>query len=221
MRKTILFNDNWHFIRKGAEMTVTLPHTWNAKDGTDGGNDYWRGTAVYTKSFAKPDMHADERVYIEFQGAAMIADVRLNGIELCHHEGGYSTFRADMTDALQERNLLVVSVDNSENDRVYPQKADFTFYGGLYRDVKLIVVPDEHFEIQDAGTPGIHVSSVLSEKLDSAVVTVKTLHNAKRVSIAVNGETKTVKDTAEFTIKQPRLWNGKKIPTYIYRHGQA
>ena len=215
MRNTILFNDNWHFIRKGAEMTVTLPHTWNAKDGTDGGNDYWRGTAVYTKSFAKPDMRAGERVYIEFQGAAMVADVRLNGVELCHHEGGYSTFRADMTDALQERNLLVVSVDNSENDRVYPQKADFTFYGGLYRDVKLIVVPGEHFEMRDAGTPGIHVSSVLSEKLDSAVVTVKTWHNAKRVSITVNGETKTVEDTAKFTIKQPRLWNGKKDP-YLY-----
>ena len=216
MRKIMDFNDSWTFQKGDSEIiSVTLPHTWNAKDGTDGGNDYWRGTAEYRKVFAKPELLPHERLFIEFQGAAMTADVSLNGQDLAHHEGGYSTFRADLTDALQQENRLLVRVDNGENDRVYPQKADFTFYGGLYRDVKLIVVPEEHFELIESGTPGIHVSTVLSDDLSQVTVTVRTWHNADQVTITVNGEEKTVKDTAEFVIDNPHLWNGKKDP-YLY-----
>ena len=123
MRTILNFNESWHFC-KTAEVPaslpaweqVTLPHTWNAKDGQDGGNDYWRGTAMYCKEFSKP---AHEGVAVlEFLGAAMTADVYLNGAHLAHHEGGYSTFRVDITEKLQEENLLCVAVDNSNNDRV-------------------------------------------------------------------------------------------------------
>ena len=130
MRHIIHFNENWTFNKPGeTAAAVSLPHTWNNVDGQDGGNDYWRGTATYSKAFAKPELRDGERCFIEFDGAAMTADVILNGRHLAHHEGGYSTFRADLTDALEENNLLVVTVDNSANDRVYPQMADFTFYG--------------------------------------------------------------------------------------------
>ena len=125
MRQIISFNDNWLFNKPGeAAEAVTLPHTWNAIDGQDGGNDYWRGTATYTKQFRKDDVGAlheapdGSRVYIEFKGAAMTADVILNGKHLAHHEGGYSTFRAELTEALEDENLLVVTVDNGVNDRV-------------------------------------------------------------------------------------------------------
>jgi len=214
--KRLSFHEYWIFQKPGCAFeAVTLPHTWNAKDGTDGGNDYYRGTCVYEKSFAKPALQDGEELWIEFRGAAMTADVSLNGRKLAHHEGGYSTFRVNLTEALAEENVLSVSVDNGKNDRVYPQKADFTFYGGLYRDVYLLIVPQEHFELAYYGTPGIKVTPVLSDDLKTATVTVQTWHNAESVEITVNGEAKPVRDTAEFVIKKPRLWNGLHDP-YLY-----
>ena len=175
MRQTISFNDNWLFAKPGeAAQIVTLPHTWNAVDGQDGGNDYWRGTATYTKHFPMPRIQPGERVFIEFNGAAMSAEVLLNGAFLTCHEGGYSSFRADMTELLQDENLLTVKVDNGENDRIYPQKADFTFYGGLYRDVNLIVVSEEHFELTESGTPGIKVTPEVRLRDREAYVMVET-----------------------------------------------
>ena len=150
MRKITLLNTDWKYVKSAADAAaafaasgeaVTLPHTWNAVDGQDGGNDYYRGTCWYTKKLEVPALEDGEEAWLEFTAAAMMADVYLNGEKLAHHEGGYSTFRVNLTDHLQAENELAVSVDNSDNDRVYPQKADFTFYGGLYREVNLIVVP--------------------------------------------------------------------------------
>ena len=216
MRKIIDFNADWHFNKPGeAIVTVTLPHTWNAVDGQDGGNDYWRGTATYSKNFISPLLADGEHCFIEFNGAAMTADVVLNGRHLVHHEGGYSTFRADLTDVLQDENLIVVTVDNSVNDRVYPQMADFTFYGGIYRDVNLIIVPEEHFELIEDGTPGIKVTPVVNLEAKCATVFVETWHNAPCVGITVNGETKTVEQNAEFEIENVHLWDGLNDP-YLY-----
>ena len=127
---------------------MNLPHTWNSIDGTDGKNDYYRGTCYYARYLNRPTLHSGEQLWLEITGAAMTASVCVNGEKLCTHEGGYSTFRVNLTDALtKEENQLSISVDNSKNDRVYPQKADFTFYGGLYRQVKLITVPAAHFAL--------------------------------------------------------------------------
>ncbi len=223
MRRIINFNDNWLFsVASGADAAlspdrqeVTLPHTWNAVDGQDGGNDYRRGTAEYHKTFDCPAHGEGERVFIEFDGAAMTAEVFLNGEKLCHHEGGYSAFRVELTDRLRDTNELCVLVDNSDNDTVYPQKADFTFYGGLYRDVKLIVVPAEHFELGYCGTPGIKVTPEVDLKNKTASVTVETWHNAKSVEITVDGQTQRVERTAVFTIENVRLWDGLDDP-YLY-----
>lgn len=228
MRTTVPWNHDWHFS-KTADIPavlpqdwvkVTLPHTWNAVDGQDGGNDYWRGTAVYCRAFDRPELERNGRAVLEFLGAAMIADVYVNGQHLAHHEGGYSTFRVDITEALREKNLLCVAVDNSENDRVYPQKADFTFYGGLYRDVNLICVPSAHFELCKDGTPGIKATPVVDLERKSAVVAVETWQNEGTVAITVNGETKLVPSVnghaqAEFVIENVRLWNGLDDP-YLY-----
>ena len=219
MRNTINFNKGWQFSKPNAEPeNVDLPHTWNAVDGQDGGNDYWRGTAAYRKTFAKP-VH-DGRVFLEFLGAAMTADVYVNGVHLAHHEGGYSTFRCDITDVLQEDNEVNVLVDNGVNDRVYPQKADFTFYGGLYRDVNLILVPETHFELLKNGTPGIKVTPIVADNLKSTVVTVETWQNGGVITYTVNGESKSAESVdghaaAEFVIEYVHLWDGVNDP-YLY-----
>ena len=94
MRKELVMNADWLFTDpKGQEIAVSLPHTWNDKDGQDGGNDYWRGTCVYRKKFQKPDFGADQRAYLEFRGVNASAKVELNGKEVGTHDGGYSTFR--------------------------------------------------------------------------------------------------------------------------------
>ena len=174
MRSTLNFNSHWQFTKPGAApVAVTLPHTWNAADGTDGGNDYFRGTCTYTKEFAAPAHADDEEVWLEFEGAAMTAVVTLNDQELTRHAGGYSTFRVNLTPALAAQNTLTVTVDNSANRTVYPQKADFTFYGGIYRDVHILIVPHSHFALDNHGAPALRVTPEVSDDLHSAAVTVE------------------------------------------------
>ena len=221
MRKNININKNWSFTGPdGHTAAVDLPHTWNNIDGQDGGNDYWRGTCVYEKSFPKPDFGADQRVYLEFQGVNASARVELNGQAVGAHDGGYSTFRWDVTDLLRAENALTVHVDNSVNDRVYPQKADFTFYGGIYRDVNLIVVSRCHFDLDYFGGPGLKVTPTV-EGSDGRV-RVETFHRAENAAVTVrllDGAGKTVAEgtgtDCTLTIAKVHLWEGVKDP-YLY-----
>lgn len=216
MRRITKLMEGWSFTLSGREtVTVDLPHTWNNVDGQDGGNDYFRGEGVYVKTFPKPELAENELCWIQFDGVNSECEVTLNGVALCAHEGGYSTFRKEITPLLRDENELTVKVTNAPNDRVYPQKADFTFYGGIYRDVSLVIVPAEHFELDHFGTPGIKVTAKPVEGYSKAEVVVETWHNAKSVAITVNGETKTVEKTAKFTIENVRLWNGTEDP-YLY-----
>ena len=225
MRKTININEGWRFLKADIPPetavnwasrgeTVTLPHTWNAVDGQDGGNDYHRGSCWYVRELTAAETQG-ECLFLEVNGAAMTAEVFLNGEKLCRHEGGYSAFRVDLTGKLAETNVLAIRVDNGDNDSVYPQKADFTFYGGLYRGVNVIAVPAGHFELLRDGTPGIKVTPVVDLENKSATVTVETWHNAASVDITVNGETKTVERAAEFVIENVHLWDGLDDP-FLY-----
>ena len=157
MRKTVLFNDNYIFEKEGVTEKVTLPHTWNAVDGQSA-SDYYRGECTYTKKFSRPELEAGEQLYLEVNGANSSSKVSLNGKLLASHDGGYSTYRVNLTHELLNENELQIKVDNSPNDHVYPQKADFTFYGGLYRDVKLITVPESHFDLGYYGGKGFYVT---------------------------------------------------------------
>ena len=221
MRKTQIINDNWLFrYHDGTETVLNIPHTWNAKDGQDGGNDYWRGTCVYEKKFSAPDYSPEERVYLQFDGVNASAAVTLNGSVVMTHDDGYSTFRCDITDHLKQENHLVVAVDNSVNDRVYPQKADFTFYGGIYRDVKLIIVNRHHFDLDHFGGPGIAVHAEVSGK--NASVWVRTWHNTENGVVSI-----TLKDAdgnavasgqgtdTEILLPNVHLWDGLEDP-YLY-----
>ncbi len=175
MRNLIHLNQDWRFIQKDAGLPQTLPedwqkidlpHSWNAVDGHDGNGSFDRGRYWYAKSFRTPRQPlAGGRVYVEFPAAGQQATVYVNGTEVAYHEGGYSLFRADVTDLCAEEgeNLLVVACSNENKSSVYPQAADFTFYGGLYRGVNLISVPAAHFDLDYFGGPGLQVTPVPCE----------------------------------------------------------
>lgn len=241
MREILNFNTKWAFTKDAAEIPkkmpekwywVTLPHSWNEIDGQDGGTDYYRGTCYYAKEIEKSELpevsqeNQGTQYYLELRGANSSADVYVNGKKLAHHDGGYSTWRVNITEALEEKNLFVIAVDNSANETVYPQNADFTFYGGLYRDVNIIAVGGSHFDLDYYGGPGIRVTPEIRDS-DARVEVEVYLTNAKEdqslvytikdAEGAVVGEVRTAaKDTkAVIEIPSVHLWNGKKDP-YLY-----
>ena len=222
MRNSICLNRNWTFYGpKGAPETINLPHTWNAVDGQDGGNDYWRGTCTYEKTFPMPEFDPEtQAVYLEFQGVNASADVELNGKAVMHHDGGYSTFRAEVTGLLQAENHMTVRVDNSVNDRVYPQKADFTFYGGIYRDVTLLVVSKHHFDLDYFGGPGLRITPAVEGA--AGKIRVESWTNTETPTVEVTltdagGNTVASGQGTDVTLEIPNvhLWDGVKDP-YLY-----
>lgn len=236
MRTQELFNSGWLFLRSDAGaafalahgVAVELPHTWNAQDGTDGGNDYYRGRCWYVKKFTPPTLTPGEQLWLQFDGAAMTAEVYCNGKRLTRHEGGYSTFRTELTDALEDgENLLAVSVDNGKNDSVYPQKADFTFYGGLYRNVWLLTVPQEHFALGCCGAPGIRVTPQVEGRRAEVTVEAWTenVPDGAEVTFTVDGGTRTASvlgghAETRFTLPEAHLWDGVDDP-YLYTASAA
>ena len=230
MRNILNINNGWVFVKDMTEAPasipqngeqIDLPHTWNGKDGQDGGNDYFRGTCCYAKKILKSELPSADRYYLEINGANSSADVYMNGKRLAHHDGGYSTWRVEITGTLREENVLVVLVDNAANDTVYPQTADFTFYGGLYRDVNIIAVPNTHFKLADWGTPGIHVTPVMNGT--NAKVSVKTYIAEQededqviyRILDADGDVVARQVDNGEFVIENVHLWDGMQDP-YLY-----
>ena len=232
MRQILNLNAGWVF-NKQSEIPATLPtewekidlpHSWNAVDGQDGGNDYFRGTACYAKTINKAELPIAQQYYLEIQGANSSADVYLDGKHLAHHDGGYSTWRVNLTENLQDSSLLVIAVDNAANERVYPQMADFTFYGGIYRDVNIIAVADSHFDLDYYGGPGIQVTPIIDGA--NANVEVKVyLTNMKdgqtiRYTLTdaegnVVGQTTTSDTKTDFVIENVHKWHGRKDP-YLY-----
>ncbi len=233
MRKILNINRKWAFSKQAttvpAEMPsnwcfVNLPHSWNAIDGQDGDNDYFRGTCYYVKSFKKFELPEAEKYYLEIKGANSSADVYLNGKVLAHHDGGYSTWRVDITNGIKEENLLVIAVDNAANDKVYPQMADFTFYGGLYRDVNIICVNDSHFELMHHGGPGLKITPEINGinadvEIETWVVNLKDNQKLRYVIKSADGKVVTEKETTDtrvnLEINNVHLWHGKKDP-YLY-----
>ncbi|MBO7304729.1 MAG: glycoside hydrolase family 2 protein [Clostridia bacterium] len=234
MRNILNFNNSWSFVKDSAIPTsapescevVNLPHSWNATDGQDGGNDYYRGTCTYSKAFAKAELPAGEVYYLEICGANSSADVYLNGEQLAHHDGGYSTWRVNLTDKLGDENFLVIAVDNAPNETVYPQTADFTFYGGLYRDVNIIAVPASHFDLDYYGAPGIKITPEISG--NCAKVEIEAfLTNAnegdnlvykifdKEGGVVCEATLPSSETKASFDIENVHLWHGRRDP-YLY-----
>ncbi len=241
MRQEISLNQSWYFskgetIPKTVEMAkeqgfceIQVPHTYNGWDGQDGGGDYYKGKAVYLKEIKKPDIPADSRVYIEWEGVNSIAEIFINGEKVKEHRGGYSAFRVDVTEKLEDGKsaVLAVVVDNSNHSDVYPQMADFTFYGGIYRNVKMLVVSPTHFCLDYYGSKGIAFSSQRQGndakiKLSAWITNPKESDAVQFELIDEDGDTvsecfvpaKEYTETAA-RIENVHLWQGVEDP-YLY-----
>ncbi len=233
MRKIISLNRKWSFRKGVSEVPATvpadwdfvnIPHCWNAIDGQDGGNDYYRGTCCYYKEIDMEEIPTADKYFLEIKGANSSATVYMNGNKLASHDGGYSTWRVDITEELAKGNKLAITVDNSANETVYPQMADFTFYGGLYRDVNIIAVNESHFQLDYYGGRGIAITPKVVGS--DAQVTFESFVTNKKPGQMINyiikdkkGDVvttlKTDEDVETIEIKNVVLWNGRKNP-YLY-----
>ena len=230
MRTIVNLNSNWLFVKNttdislGEGVEVNLPHTWNATDGQDGGNDYFRGSCLYKKTLALADLPKADLYYLEIRGANSSADVFVGGKKLAHHDGGYSTWRVNLTEELTEKTEIAILVDNSPNETVYPQMADFTFYGGLYRSVNLVCVNKAHFDLDYYGGPGLKITPTVKDKdaevevevyttpLSASQKLVYTLYDHEEKEIA---KIESTDSKVTFTLANVHLWNGRKDP-YLY-----
>lgn len=228
MRSISNRNSNWVFIKedvghnKAASTPgeqINIPHTWNGEDGQSGGNNYYRGTCWYVHNFKSDEITLDKHIYLEFKGVNASATVYINDRCLGSHDGGYSTFRFEITNYIEDHNTLVLAVDNSKNERVYPQTADFTFYGGIYRDVNIISVGEDYFDLEDYGSPGIYITPTVDGsqgivKVESLVKgageIVYTLTDANdNIVASASGLKSTIK------VENVTLWHGMENP-YLY-----
>jgi len=176
----IPFNSNWQF--EGGSVsgetineTVTIPHTWNAFDAQEG-MDYYRGDGIYTKLFTPDDSWKGQRVFVRFEGVMTIAHVYLNDELLGNHNGGYSAFIFELTDRIEfgQQNVLKVVANNEYTLEVLPLFGDFNIYGGIYRPVSLIVMPQVCISPLDYASTGIYLKqSNVSESSADIEVQVK------------------------------------------------
>jgi beta-galactosidase len=169
VRRMIPLATDWRFLRAdapGAEAPdfddrawarVSVPHTWNAQDGQDGGGDYYRGVGWYRRRVAIPKSEAGRELYVELDGANLETTVYMNGHEVGRHAGGYARFRFDVTSAAKPGavNVLAVRVSNAANASVPPRSADYTFFGGIYRDARLVSVDPVHLDMDAFGSSGV------------------------------------------------------------------
>jgi beta-galactosidase len=252
VRQRADLNTGWKFLRSDAAnaqtpgfndaawSTVNTPHTWNATDASDGGSNYYRGIGWYRKHFTVPAAYAGKQLYLQFAGANQVADVYANGILLGEHRGGYARFRFNATAALKvgQDNVIAVKVTNASDPGIAPQTADFSFDGGIYRNVSLYAVDPLQIRMLDFAGPGIYlrqrsvtaasatvdVTSKLFNNLDTAkTVSVRAVVadatgnvaadvTRTGVNIPAHAETDIVQTV---TIANPHRWDGLADP-YLY-----
>ncbi|MFD8499647.1 glycoside hydrolase family 2 protein [Amycolatopsis sp. NPDC059657] len=243
----------WRFVRSdvaGAETpgfndsawtATNVPHTWNAQDGQDGGSNYYRGVGWYRKHFTPSAGLAGKKLWLQFDGVNSVSDVWVNGTKLGQHKGGFAGFRFDATNAVRlgADNVIAVKVTNAANADIAPLQADFTFYGGIYRDVSLLAVDPLSVRLGDYGGPGVYLRqravTAASADID---VTTKAWNNfavskSVRLHTVVRDAAGTVvaenttaarsvaaatgfEQVQRLTIRNPHRWQGKEDP-YLYK----
>ncbi|MBN1511469.1 MAG: glycoside hydrolase family 2 protein [Phycisphaerae bacterium] len=250
-RETHDLNTEWRFqkadpadaaspeLDDSAWDSVTLPHTWNARDGQDGGNNYYRGPAWYRRAWEIPESLRSRRLFLRFGAANTVADVHFNGTHLGRHRGGFAAFAFEITPHIQfgKKNVLAVRVDNGHFEDVPPWSADFTFFGGLYRSVELLITGPTCISPLDHASPGVFITQtrVTDDRADLDVRT-RLSHGAnadctaRLIASVEDAEGKTVAEATQnvafsrpgnldvsqrLTIDKPHLWNGRKDP-YLY-----
>ena len=200
-RVDVILDPGWRFIRQdvpGAQTNgfddsawsvVNLPHTWNNLDGQDGGNNYYRGIGWYRVHYTVDGSYANRHFFLKFDGAFSVTDVYLNGNYLGEHQGGFAAFVFDATPYLNvgADNVIAVKVNNAFNTNMPPLNADFTFFGGLYRDVHLLVTDPVQISPLDYGSPGVYLTttSVSSSSANLQVTTVVSNSTASAQTVTV------------------------------------
>ncbi len=251
-RADISLDASWKFIRQdvaGAQTNgfddstwtnLSLPHTWNNLDGEDGGNNYYRGIGWYRSHYTPDVSYAGREFFLKFDGAFSVADVWVNGNYLGEHQGGFATFVFDVTPYIHvgADNVIAVKVNNAFNASIPPLNADFTFFGGLYRDVHLLVTHPVQISPLDYGSPGIYLkttgvsSSSANLQVTAVISNATTLPQTVTVRTLVTDAATNVVATltnlvtlppqsvsnviASTSIASPHLWNGLSDP-YMYQ----
>ncbi len=243
-RQDILLNDGWQFrfshqVEKNSPVRVDLPHTWNALDALSGKSDYKRGIGNYEKKLAVPGEWEGKRLFLRFEGANNVADLFVNGVHVGQHKGGYGAFVFEITDKVVygKPNTVLVRVSNAENLEIMPLVGDFNFYGGIYRDVHLVITEPVGISLLDYGSSGVRL---VQEKVTEDLASVKVLVQLSNdTGTALDAELKVrvfdgdalVTETSgfvsvapedndahelSFIMEKPRLWNGVSDP-FMYR----
>jgi beta-galactosidase len=251
-RVDLNLNSDWKFYRAdvaGAQdikfddadwAAINLPHTWNNMDGQDGGNNYYRGIGWYRKHYIIEGTYSGKSIYLKFEGANSVADVYINGARIGQHKGGYSAFCFDITSQVKigADNVIAVKVNNAYDADIPPLSADFTFFGGIYRAVHLLVTDKLCVTPLDYASPGIYLKPTkVSAASADLQITAKIKNNydqSKSVTVkttivdAANNVVDTLTTTKlmaagagydfvqNTTISKPHLWNGLSDP-YLYR----
>jgi len=250
-RLTENLNQDWRFIRNDVPnaqakdvddsywQQVSLPHTWNNKDGQDGGNNYYRGACWYRRKLEIPKAYSGKSLFLRFDGAATVSDVFVNGKHAGSHRGNFAAFCFDVTDLLSSgENVVAVRVDNSKTEDVPPLTGDFTIFGGLYRDVHLLVLEPLSISPLDEASPGVYWKQAqvtddraqiqvltklrnASSRPRNATVICKVADRDGRIvaqsSTKQSVEARGVADaTTDITVEHPHLWNGGADP-YLYQ----
>ena len=167
----MLINDGWSFHKENeAEENISIPHTYNSADGQSG-TSMWRGKGYYKRELVFREEDREKTIYLEIGAAAMRSTVYINGKNIYENTCPYAMYRVALNEHITEGiNLLELVVDNTATDAIYPQMADFSFYGGIYRDVKLVYAPKVHFDYLDGSRSGVQVRT---KKLDEGKWEVK------------------------------------------------
>ena len=251
-RVDVILDPGWRFIRQdvtGAQNSnyndsawsvINLPHTWNNLDGEDGGNNYYRGIGWYRVHCAVDGSYTNRHFFLKFDGAFSVTDVYLNGNYLGEHQGGFAAFVFDATPYLNvgADNVIAVKVSNASNTNIPPLSADFTFFGGIYRDAHLLVTDPVQISPLDYGSPGVYLktTSVSSDFANLQVTTVVSNSTATAQTVTVravvtDAATNIVTTltnvvtlpaasvsnvVASTVIANPHLWNGLADP-YLYQ----
>ncbi len=243
-RQDILLNNDWNFrfshqVQKGTEVRVDLPHTWNAQDALSGKIDYKRGIGNYEKNLFIRSEWKGKRLFIRFEGVNNIADVFVNRRHIGEHRGGYGAFIFEITGKVEygKENSILVRVNNGEQLDIMPLVGDFNFYGGIYRDVHLLIIDETCISPLNYASPGVRlIQDSVSHKY-AKVRAVVDLSNGgsgnrevelnvrlldgqrvvkegtKKVNLSGNAA---MQQEFTFEIDQPHLWNGRQDP-FLYQ----
>lgn len=169
-RESRTINDSWKFLKgectaasdsafnDAAWSSVHLPHTWNTDAYIE--KDYYRGTGWYRRQISIPQSWKGKQIFLKLDAASKAATIYVNGKNVGEHAGGYTASTFDITSfcSFDTPNSLVIRVDNARQD-IPPISGDFTFFGGIYRDVWLMAVPKQHFHLTNHGSDGIFIST--------------------------------------------------------------